>query len=394
MKRGVGDGHAAHEHRPQPRDRGQHAGAADLHVDVEELGQCLLGLELVSECEARGPGDEADGLVPVALVDLVDDPVDVVGQRRAALADVAVEGEQAFDIGHGAAVRADRQPERAEPVEERRMRAGHRDVVGRLAQAIGEEAQRPLGGQRGIELAQAAGCGIAGIHEGLVATGPLRVVHPLEVAPEHEHLAAHLQATRRRAIEPQRDRADGAQVGRHILADGAVATRGPLHEAPVLVAQADRQAVELQLRAVAQRRGIETSGGGGLAHAPVEAADIVVGECVLQRQHRQRVPHLAEAGRERAADAPGRRLGRGEFGMGRLELLQLAEQAVVLRIGHRRRIEHVVRVIVVLELGSKPLDAGLRRHPVHVRRHGGSAQLKTRSAAGEPASSPASCSER
>jgi hypothetical protein len=47
------------------------------------------------------------------------------------------------------------------------------------------------------------------------------------------------------------------------------------------------------------------------------------------------------------------------LGMRGLELLQREEQAVVLGIGHRRRIEHVVRVVVTLELGSKPLDPGL-----------------------------------
>jgi hypothetical protein len=201
---------------------------------------------------------------------------------------------------------------------------------------------------------------VARIDKGLVAPLALGVVESVEVATEHQHLAAHLEATRHGALEPQRDRADGAQVGRDVLADRAVAARGALDEAAVLVAQADREAVELQLGAVAQRGEIEAGIVGGLAHTAVEGAHLLVLEGIEQREHRQRVPDLPECADRRATDPTGRGVGRIERRERGLERLQLAEQAVVLGVGHRRRVEHVVGVIVALELGAQLLDARTR----------------------------------
>ena len=53
------------------------------------------------------------------------------------------------------------------------------------------------------------------------------------------------------AAQPQRDVAQRAQVGGHVLADGAVAARGAVHEHAVLVREAHRRAVDLELGHVA-----------------------------------------------------------------------------------------------------------------------------------------------
>ena len=58
VQRRVGDGHAADEHRLQPRDRRDRAGAPDLDVDAEELGRHLLGRKLVRDRPARLARDE------------------------------------------------------------------------------------------------------------------------------------------------------------------------------------------------------------------------------------------------------------------------------------------------------------------------------------------------
>ena len=60
VQRGVGHGDAADEHRLQPRDRRDRAGAADLDVDADDLGRRLLGRELVRDREARRARDEAE----------------------------------------------------------------------------------------------------------------------------------------------------------------------------------------------------------------------------------------------------------------------------------------------------------------------------------------------
>ena len=75
---------AADGDRLELGDRRQRAGAADLDLDVLEDGGGLLGRELVRDRPARRARDEAEPLLPVEAVDLVDDAVDVVVELGAA----------------------------------------------------------------------------------------------------------------------------------------------------------------------------------------------------------------------------------------------------------------------------------------------------------------------
>ncbi len=84
---------AADADRLELADRRQRAGAADLDLDVLEHGRRLLGRELVRDRPARRARDEAEPLLPVEAVDLVDDAVDVVVELGALLLDLAMEGD-------------------------------------------------------------------------------------------------------------------------------------------------------------------------------------------------------------------------------------------------------------------------------------------------------------
>ena len=88
---------AADADRLQLADRRERAGAADLDLDVFQHGGGALGRELVRDRPARATRDEAEPLLPVEPVDLVDDAVDIVVELGAALLDMAVEGEQFLD---------------------------------------------------------------------------------------------------------------------------------------------------------------------------------------------------------------------------------------------------------------------------------------------------------
>ena len=83
MQSGALNDHAAHGNRSEKRDRRQRAHAADLDVDLFAVTVSrLLRRKFMGERPARRPADHAQPLLQGQIVDLVDDTVDVVGQRR------------------------------------------------------------------------------------------------------------------------------------------------------------------------------------------------------------------------------------------------------------------------------------------------------------------------
>ena len=132
----------------------------------------LLRRVLVRHRPARLARDEAEPLLQRAAVDLVDHAVDVEGQRVALSRDRAMERDQP--------VRALRPRARSASTGKPHRRAARRATrcawparaqPSHLAQAVGEEAQRPLCGDRRVELAHRAGGGVARVDEGLLALG-------------------------------------------------------------------------------------------------------------------------------------------------------------------------------------------------------------------------------
>ncbi|MNX79614.1 hypothetical protein D3C86_1112500 [compost metagenome] len=321
--------------------------------------------------KARRARDEAKLLLLGNGVDLVDHAVDVVRQLVAARPNIAIEGQQALRTLHHLALGADRQAQPGKAVEHHAVGGGTVRAL-QLANPVGEEGQRPLGGDARVQLPQAAGGGVARIDEGLLAGLGLAFIELVELGAVHEDLAAHFQHGRRLAAQLQRNRLDGPHVGGHVLAGLAVAARGGLHEPAVLVAQRHRQAVELQFAGVfhgligrlggaEQVVAVSWRGRGGpaqpLGAAAVEIDDIFVGEAIVQRQHRHAMPHGIERGQRRAAHALGGRIVGQQVGMLGLQRLEFAEQRVVLGVRNRRIIEHVVLVGVAFEFIAQPLHA-------------------------------------
>jgi hypothetical protein len=226
VQRRVGHRDPADEYRLQLRHRRQRAGATDLHLDAEHLGRLLLRRVLVRQGEARRARDEAELLLPVEAVHLVDHAVDRIGQLVALLADPRVVGEQAFHAGNRVALLADREAELLEAIERGGMRPGAR----LRGKRISEEAQPPGRGDLRVELADRAGRRIARIHVLLLLRRALPFVQLFEVALVHEDLAAHFQLIL--GGDPQRNRPHGAQVWGHVLAGRTVAARRPWANAP------------------------------------------------------------------------------------------------------------------------------------------------------------------
>ena len=277
---------------------------------------------------------------------------------------------------------ADRQTEGGQRVEHAGVGFGLIPAVDRT-NAVGEEFQRPAGGDRRIQLTDAASRSIAWIDQRLVAARGGSGVVSFQVVAAHVHLAAHFQQRWRLATQAQRDLAQRAQVLRNVLAGGAVATRRTAHQQAVLVAQADRQAIELQFggifdwwRALAQLQ--------FAANARVEvqcAARSGIG-LGLDRQHRHVVHHRCELRQRLAADALRRRICGQQLGMRIFQRLQFAEQGVIFGVRNARRIVDVIRLVMAFDLGAQP-GCAFAVANCH--------QENSRRACGEPAGRPKVC---
>jgi len=358
---------AADEHRLQLRDRRQLAGAADLHVDVQQQRGLLLRRVLVRDGPARLARLEAELRLLRTVVELVDDAVDVERQRVTARGDRLVVRDQAFGALDDAAVVVDRQAHLLEHRAQTVLRAWNLPALD-LAERVGEEAQRPFRRLARVELAHHAGGRVARVHKSLLTLRTaldqlaLTLVERLEVVTPHEHFAAHLDHRRLRrlgAAQSFRHGRDHAHGVGHVLAGLAVAAGRGLHQFAALVAQADRQAVELELGKVSQRRRV-VGERERLAHAGVEllgAGRRGVGLGV-DRQHRHLVAHRPQAVEHRTDHALGRRIGCQQPGLRGLDRLQFLEQLVVFGIGDLRRVERVVEMRVALQFGTQRRGAG------------------------------------
>ena len=202
-----------------------------------------------------------------------------------------------------------------------------------------------------VELAHHAGRGVARVDEGLLVLRAafdqlaLALVQRLEVVAAHEDLAAHLE---HRARCTPFSRFGTAAMVRTVCVTSSPVSPSPRVAActstPRFVAQVDRQAVELQLGRVVDRR-------VGLAQAERACA-----RARRTSRRRRRVVSVSvsidsigttwRTGCRPSSTAPITRCvgesGVTQLGMRGLDRLQLLEQPVVLGIGNLRLVEHVV----------------------------------------------------
>ena len=263
---------------------------------------------------------------------------------------LAVVGDVVSDAGevvhHPPAV-AGGQPPRLE----RGVRLGlrRRPEAGAGADAVHHQAQRAGGGDPRVLLAQAAGGGVARVGERRLALLDQARVEVGERGHREVDLAAHLDQIRHVGEvvgrgQPGRHALDAAHVRGDVLAGAAVAPGGGAHQPALGVGQVDGQPVDLQLAQVGHR-------AAGVALDPLgPGGQLLVGEGVVEREHPLGVGDRREVGGEGAADALGGRVGGAQRRVFRLQRLQLPQLRVELRVGDRRRVQHVVAVLVFGQL--------------------------------------------
>ena len=196
--------------------------------------------------------------------------------------------------------------------------------------------------------------GVARVGEQRLAGDLALGVEGGEGAFRHIDLAAHDQV--RQFVRQRHGQVpDGADVLRHVLPRAPVAAGRAADKTPVAILDGNGQPVYLWLDAVLH--GVEL-----LAHTLVELADLVRIEHVLQALQRHLVLHRGKAVGRGAAHVLGRRIRRDLLRVRRLQILQLAQQVVVLIVRHHRRVHVVVELAVVFENFPQFLDACLVIH--------------------------------
>ena len=321
-----GDGDAADVDRLQHREGDEVAGAADVPDDVEQLRRRRRRRELPGDRPARLAADDAELAPERPLVDLDHDAVDLVVELVAPILPPAAALDHRLDPRVVGGVGVDLEAALASHSTSSLWVARSRPRGG--ADPVAPDRERPFGGQRRVELADRAGGGVARVGEGRFARLGAPFVQRLEVGDRQVDLAADLDQLRR-VVDPQRDRADRAQVLGHVLADAAVAAGGAADEDAVLVGERDRQPVDLRLGRVAELGGADVEALEVVADARLPGAQLLLVAGVAEREHLLGVLDLLEAVERRGADPLGRRVGGEQLGVLGLDRAQLVEQRVV-----------------------------------------------------------------
>ena len=132
----------------------------------------------------------------------------------------------------------------------------------------------------------------------LIDEGQLLFLHQLgKGGVGHVDLATHFQIFRR-VFQLFWDVRDGGKVRGHVLAHHAVAPGGAAHKAPVLVFQAHREAVDLDLHHIQRFEAFAP-------HPAVELPQLIKAESVLQAFHLDLMSHLGKPPGRRSAHLLG-----------------------------------------------------------------------------------------
>ncbi len=366
MQRNVGHRDSTDQHRPQPADRGQLAGATDLDVDRLEHRLGALGGKLARKPPARRLRDEAEAFLPVEPVDLIDHPVDVVGQVRPLGADLGIGLQHVLERGAADEVGGDLEAPSRDPLHHPELRRfGH---FARRAPAVRPETQRTRRGHARLLLPQRARRGVARVGELPHARWVEHLALGFGLCPRffhqprierskrlflHVDFAAHLEHRGRLAGQLLRDIRDMPHVGGDVLADLPVAARRRAHQHAVLIAQRARQAVDLVLGGERDRlvlRPVQVA-----AHPRNELGDLLVGEGVVEAHHADFVHHFAQRrSGDLVPDLARGRIRPHQMRERRLELGVAPHQRVVLGVGYLRRILDVIEPVVPRDLAREP----------------------------------------
>ena len=352
VQRRVLHDHSADSDRLELGHRRERAGAPNLDIDVFDHGRCLLGGEFVRDRPARIARHEAEPLLPVEAVNLVDDTVDVVIERPALRFDLVMEHEHGVDRVADLHQGIDLEPAGGKPLDHAGLGLSRHRA--HFAPTVGEEPERPRSGDCRIELPQRARGGVARIGEDLLPSRPLPLVQREESGFGHVHLAAHL-ADLGRVLAAQLfgNVGERSHIRGDVLAFRAVAAGRAAHQTAVLVAQRAGEAVDLRLGR--EHRPLVRGQTQKSPHPLHELSHLGISKGIAERKHRYGVTDFGKFLRRLGADAARGRIRPYQRGKPPLDLLVAPTQRVIGGVRYRRRVFLVVAPVVRADLGCEPL---------------------------------------
>ncbi len=219
-----------------------------------------------------------------------------------------------------------------------------------------QKAQRPRGGDPGVLLPERAGGSVARIGEQLLAARLLRGIQCGKVRFGHVNLAADFEDVGdRTASEALGNVANRPHIGGDILAHLAIAARRGAHQHALLVAQRERQSVDLVLGR--EREHVALGQRQIAPHACDELADVLIRKAVVEAHHPLLVPHLGERrGLDRCAHQPVGTVGADQMRKGRFQFVVPPHQRVIVRIRNLGRILGMIEPVVMRDLLGEPLQ--------------------------------------
>ena len=335
VKAGAADDCSRQKYRFQNGGRRHDTGPADVEFHPEEFCLLFLRRELVGD----GPSGAARGAAEFALggdvVEFHHHAVDVVGQ-------VVAHGEEAVarlpdrvDVFAENVVGIDREPDSFQKGD--LLLLGWNFDSFHIQNLVEECGKVAFGRDGGVELPERACGGVSGIGEYFFSVFLAFAVQMEKGAFRHVDFAPDFQ-TRKRFFQAQGNAPDGADVGGDIFAHGTVAAGGGIDEFAVFVDERDGETVDFEFGFVMRMR-------IGRSDAPVEVAEFLEREGVVETQQGNAVTDGLEFPQRRSRDAAGGGIRRHKIGMFGFQRFQFAHFCIVFGIFHGGGVEHIIFVI-------------------------------------------------
>ena len=188
------------------------------------------------------------------------------------------------------------------------------------------------------------GC-VARIGEKRQALSGALLVEPGQAFLRQVGLTPYFKFCRRAGGHRQRDTFNSPQILCDVFSLVPVAACSPGYQGPVVVGKRHRQAVDLEF---ADK--VDSLSRDQAAYALVPGVDVLIAESIGQAEQGTWMDNGTERAERFCADTLCGRIGRDQIGMRLLEFFQLEQEGIVLRVAYLGTVEHVVTVIMIVDL--------------------------------------------